>query len=175
MKNIFLIILFFLSFNIHSQSLEESIFKVLDVFIEKEIDERELDRDSVFFNLILKEYEDDYLLQIDIFDFDAIRESKNIDILFTYNGTKSAFIFKTHSDSLNYYLSKRFVSYDIKNIDFIETNFKIYEPFTITLQINKENEVLIMSSIDDEYYLKELKNKIKFSEDFKFAKNLDNK
>ena len=32
-----------------------------------------------------------------------------------------------------------------------------------------------MSSIDDEYYLKELKNKIKFSEDFKFAKNLDNK
>ena len=88
MKNLIIIFTLFNILNIKAQSIEKTLFNVVDVFIEKEIIAKKRDRDSVVLNIVFFKAKKDYVINLRVFPL-VIKHLKNIDTIYTYKGIKS--------------------------------------------------------------------------------------
>lgn len=191
-KIIFLTFLVF-PFLVNSQNLTKSLLTILDVYIEKEPEQKGFNKDSVIFVVSFfktDEIESNIGIFISMYDLkyypitDSLKVYKGVKMRVEYpkNMRKLSKYFKSITDMREIKdkeKKKEFMSItngdgSSKEIIEIEDYNPIYESTSNYLfQINKNNEIYIISTSDDDYYYKRFREKkLKFSKDLMFSKDL---
>ncbi|MES2543589.1 MAG: hypothetical protein V4548_01795 [Bacteroidota bacterium] len=178
MKNLILILTLFTILNSKAQSIEKSLFNVIDVFIENEIIAKNKDKDSILLDVSFFKAEKDYIINLDIYRLD-FKRLKSIDTIYSYKGIKAMVFLNRLSIDMKKQISDNFEIFEKDNIkkstekygvEDYNDGYTTYCPFSsIIIQFNNKNKIYIIYSSNDKQYYKLLKDKVEFAKKVKFS------
>lgn len=174
MKKIFYLFIILNSITGFAQCKTEIITTILEEHIEKELPRLDLKKDNIIIVVSINGLDKkDILIGIDAFPLDTYPKTDNLKKI---NGVRVKFYFENISKKLIKKINKRFITInEIRNIETSNISNLTHYKGIATFQINKKNELYIISTSDDDYYYNRFKKKkLKFSKNLKFSKDINN-
>ena len=143
-----------MSFFSNAQNIEKSFLTILNEYIKHEPCEKKISKDSIIVTVYLRKVESNFVLNLSMYE---LKYYPNVDTIRTYNGVR---MIVNYPINMEKELSKHFKQINEKRKMYKSEIVTIHESASDFLyQINKDNEIYIISTSDDDYYYKRLKKR----------------
>ena len=168
---IFYLIIFISNFDLFSQSKTDILKIIIDEHIKREIPRLNIEKDEIIIIVAVSFIDEDMTITIDAVpiysfpDFENIKKTDGVNIKFFFKNVPPEIINKIDKQYKTVKKKRKIAISKIAHL----THYK----GICTFQVNKNNELYIITTPDDDYYYKKLKmRKLKFSSDLKFTKDI---